>query len=167
SLCTETFHRPEYFKNSDRADQLTRLVEERSKAEQALALDRRGTLYVKALIESGDRDGRQLQDELFAISGGQGGAQAGKFTTQINRVRVSYDAALSMIKVFHEAREVLEKVAAEFPELADWSIRSRSHALAGDRTVSGDPMTRSVKNVIESVRSLIQVLDQESPGDQG
>ena len=72
-----------------------------------------------------------------------------------------------MIKVFHEAREVLEKVAAEFPELADWSIRSRSHALVGDRTVSGDPMTRSVKNVIESVRSLIQVLDQESPGDQG
>jgi len=167
SLFTDTFHRPEYFKNSDRADQLTRLVEERSKAEQALALDRRGTLYVKALIESGDRDRRQLQDELFAISGGPGGAQAGKFTTQINRVRVSYDAALSMIKVFHEAREVLEKVAAEFPELADWSIRSRSHALAGDRTVSGDPMTRSVKNVIESVRSLIQVLDQESPGDQG
>jgi len=167
SLFAETFRRPEYFKNSERADQLTQLVEERSKAEQALALDRRGTRYVKALIESGDRDRRQLQDQLFAASSGPGGAQAGRFATQINRVKASYDAALSVIKVFHEAREVLEKIAAELPDLAEWSIRSRSHAMVGDRTVSGDPMTRSVENMIESVRRLIQVLDQETPGGQG
>ena len=167
SRFTDIFRRPNYFKNDHRAGQLSRLVDQRSKAEQALAIDRRGTRYVKALIESGDRDRRQLQDELFAVSGEPGGAQAGRFANQINRVAVSYDAALSVIKVFQEAREVLEKIAAELPDLADWSIRSRSHALAGDRTISDEPLTPSVENVFECVQHLIQVLDQGTPGDQG
>ena len=164
---TDTFRRPDYFKNDHRAGQLSRLVDERSKAEQALAIDRRGTRYVRALIESGDRDRRQLQDDLFAVSGEPGGAHAGRFADQINRVAASYDAALGVIKAFQEARGVLEEIAAELPDLADWSIRSRSHALAGDRTISDEPLPPSVEDVFEGVRHLIQVLDQGTPGDQG
>jgi hypothetical protein len=162
----DTFRRGDYFKNDTRAKQLSRLVDERSKAEQTLAIDHRGNRYVQALIESGDRDRRQLQDELFAVSGVPGNPQVAKFASRIIRVAVSYDAALNVIKVFQEAREALEKIAAEFPDMADWLIRSRSHALSNDSTNAGESMARLMENMIESLRHLIQALDRGVPGDQ-
>ena len=162
---TESLRVPDYFKKAARSEPLGRLVEERSKAETALAIDFRGVRYVEPVVNSGDAIRRLLQDNLFALTSGAD-ARQDVSAGQINNLGKTYEAALSVIRAFHEARGVLEEIAAELPDLAEWNIRHRSHELTADQAFPADLIPGPVENVIARAQELIQILDREIPRDQ-
>jgi hypothetical protein len=162
---TQQFRVADYFKMEPRKDQLRRLVDLRRGAEEVLAVDPRGVRYVESLVAKGDEARRRLQDELFLAASARDDA-ARAFPGRAREVEQYYETANEVIQAFRQARAALEKVAADFPALAEWSIRSRSHGMSGDPGGPRPGLPAPVQDVVDSVKSLIETLDQSIPKEQ-
>jgi hypothetical protein len=161
---TKHFRVPGYFTHQARAEELTKLVDVRAKAEKALGTDARGNRYITPVVEAGDQVRRDLQDELFIASAASADA-TDAFNRKISAAQQNYESALDAIDAFQKGRVVLERLGAELPELSDWSIRSRSHQTSGDGPLLGGNLPGQVKDALERLRSLASLFDEGLPKD--
>ncbi|MDG3005778.1 hypothetical protein [Paludisphaera mucosa] len=164
----QEFKVPDYFKDDRRSAILHRLVEVRARAEEALAVDRRGLGWILPEIAKGDDERRRLQDQIFAPD--QTTGEAGKVMLEAipTFARAHYDPAIRTIRAFHEVRTTWERIAAELPDIAEWAVRARARR-PDARSLDEHPLPPEVILALEHAETLVRALDQPVPteGDFG
>jgi hypothetical protein len=119
------FHRPDYFNPNERGKLLRSIVDSRAKAEEALALDRRGTDLIADTLERGDAARRVVQDQL--LSGLRPNVLESRCKDQLETMDKCYGDARDQADQFQQSRATWERAAVELPSLVEWAIRSESY----------------------------------------
>ena len=111
-------------------------------------------------IQEADEIRRQLQDGLFSIADV---ANPDPQQKQISQFEDRYNQALARITIYHDARNLIEQIAAELPYYAESEILASVRELPLDNDSGAVP--RVVKEVLDHTARLIRDLEGEGTED--
>lgn len=144
----QSYNAETLFKSGARSRLLRDAVKQRLPGEFALAVDRRGLDMIHEPIKMGDKTRRKVQDALL-------GGSIENLENDISAYGGKYNDALGLITEYHASRTLLERIAAEFPGLAEWKIRSMSRTSVA---VEGG-LPQGCDKVVSTVRKLADALE--------
>ncbi|MDR3618398.1 MAG: hypothetical protein P4L85_03535 [Paludisphaera borealis] len=162
---SQEFAVPDHFKDDRRGSILRRLVQVRARAEDALALDRRGLDWIRPILSLSDDQRRAVQDQLFAPDLTTEDV-ARQLNSDIARFDRNYASALEVVQVYQDARKTWERAAAELPELAEWAVRAGQGAPTV-QSLPTNPLPSAVERGLSAAAALVDILDRNPPPEKG